>query len=1041
MRKLTLGIASFSLMVFASLSARATEYVITDSSYAITEEKIAKDSDIYVVNGGEVELQIPDGKQIFYPHLVVSNAATVRITGTSRSQIQFAMGLRVLDKSSVVCEVAPAVHVGRAVVASGNKNWPVCEVRNSLTFGDQLNPTGLVLRDKVTVRKLPETCPVSVLSTGGRVSIALQEGTAATMLGPLGYTGGDFTVQDYDVLICRAATFPDGTKITVKPGATLTFRPSNPDPDDRRNWKFVSYQTGRYNIKLDGPGSKVVFSASDDYWCRCESNITGKGEVWGISESGLGTMIYGGHTYYTSTSSGKSVMIPIDDEVAAAKPVPTGWQSKVAHWFDMSDDDSMIPFSYKSSKSGWENVKNEFNGNPIIIGVKDKNSGSSDVFLYNNRIWSAAETESDYVLQVMPYRVEGGLNGKSYLSFGPCYTNNAPVTANAKYNASGSLVSVNEARRLLMWKGGDSGSSKPKSGGQQSFVSPYCIMVYNSANGGGKAILNTKDGTGYGNPARGSSELTYVWTTYDGFGLYTDGFKVVPKSTKPNGGWQILSFDMSATNTCVQGISGHRNGTYGGMDYAEVIFFSEKPTAEERADCERYLANKWGLKDSYYNLTHRAEEFQGDGTVNFKDLSQSSDPQLTDAVIEGCYKGRIVVGAGQTLHLGGRPLPPSEADLPQTGLVGWFDPSYPDAIDLNQADTGNKHIERLYGRTLTGLAQADGDYWLSAQHQANKTGRCALKASRPSGVPEYAADLVWMDFAGKTGGNTLRFHRLPSTDTAPTSADALNIREGFIVMDTSLGGGNPIGTAVGFNSVIFARDGSDVNAPIWNSNNTITMNGTWLDTTEVNGSEHGFSGRGEVFSFETAANLPAGFFGYYNNNGANYEKMGEILLYSTPLSAADRTKVQEYLMWKWLGSLNGKYSDFTAASVTGAGTVKSATLRGLPHFGMAGYPFTGTLAGGSAMDFTIDSAVSRTNAVDAITIDRAVALDDAAVVTIHAAGKLRAGTYTLLTATAITGGAHAQLVMPEGAPKARLVVSGTEIQIEVLTPGLTILVL
>lgn len=121
--------------------------------------------------------------------------------------------------------------------------------------------------------------------------------------------------------------------------------------------------------------------------------------------------------------------------------------------------------------------------------------------------------------------------------------------------------------------------------------------------------------------------------------------------------------------------------------------------------------------------------------------------------------------------------------------------------------------------------------------------------------------------------------------------------------------------------------------------------------------------------------------------------------------------------------------------------MKSATLRGLPHFGMTGIPFTGMLEGGSAMDFTIDSAATRTVAVDAIAIDRAVTLDDAAVVTVHAAGKLRAGTYTLLTATAITGGAHAQLVMPEESRKARLVISDTEIQIEVLTPGLTILVL
>ena len=134
-------------------------------------------------------------------------------------------------------------------------------------------------------------------------------------------------------------------------------------------------------------------------------------------------------------------------------------------------------------------------------------------------------------------------------------------------------------------------------------------------------------------------------------------------------------------------------------------------------------------------------------------------------------------------------------------------------------------------------------------------------------------------------------------------------------------------------------------------------------------------------------------------------------------------------MYKWFGDLNGKYADYSGATVRGAGSVKSATLRCLPTFAAE---FTGALSGGSAMAFTIDSERNPLAAIDAIALDRAVAIDDGAVVTIRNVGRLKAGTYTLLSAPAVTGGTGIGVEMAGGG---RVRVTGTAVLLDVDAVG------
>ena len=928
MRKLFVCATALALAV----AGRADTYTVNaGETFEITSDL---NVDATVVNAHEgCVVTVP--RSDVYARIWCNGNITVKLaTSTVQDYVWFCNGIRVVQdadpNATLTIEGARQLHVGRSAVmtsiaGASYLGYPPIDVSH-LEFTDKDDSNGVVLRRKSTVRKLPAGVPVSVMDESGYdVVVALQG--SSSLLPFLSSDPNVFGLTHYDVVVCTAASLPKGCRVNVPVGRTFTFRPSTVKA---WTWSNATAETGVYRVNLMGRGARACFRGAVTRTI-CRSQVGGRGEVVIQSDSGAFRTIFRERSYVCANAA-ESIVLDIDD--AHPAPVDESWKKKVAHWFDADRADTVIPFSYKSTKAGWENVKNEYDGHPIVIGWADAVTGTSDLFLYNYRIWNETTPEANYVLQVMPYLVEGGLNGKNYISCGSLNVNKPDV----KYDTAGRLAAQNEVRRLRVWKGGASGGSKP-SGSYTDFgaTTRYCIMVYNSANGGGKAMLGTEGSTaGVGDLARANSSLQNAWTAYDGFALHADGLSVNPKSEKPSGGWQILSLDMTAANAVVNAIGRHRtDANSGGQDYAELIFFREKPTDAERAACERYLAEKWGLSETYVSTSSSGETLVGKSTGQVE-LWDSLNPDVSpDAVatLAGDYRGRIVVPEGRTLVVADKPAPPTEADIPSNGRVGWFDPSVEGAIELNPADSKGVHVEKFWGRDLDGLLQNEGDYWLAGQHTtANSTGRCAGKSGRPDGVWPFADNLTWLDYAHKTGGNTMRFHNSLKTTTTSTAGSLLNTREGFLVLDTSLGGGNPVGTDVGFTKNILPRAGDDVDAPIWSATNTVAMSGTWLDTTPVDGTKQGFSGRGEVLTYQAAATLPVAFFGFYNYNGRNYERMGEILLYDRTLTDAERTLTQGYLMYKWLGDLNGRYSDLRGATVSGAGTVKAASLAALPQY-------------------------------------------------------------------------------------------------------------
>ena len=124
----------------------------------------------------------------------------------------------------------------------------------------------------------------------------------------------------------------------------------------------------------------------------------------------------------------------------------------------------------------------------------------------------------------------------------------------------------------------------------------------------------------------------------------------------------------------------------------------------------------------------------------------------------------------------------------------------------------------------------------------------------------------------------------------------------------------------------------------------------------------------------------------------------------------------------------------SAATLSGSGRVTAAGFDdpALPTLSPA---FTGTLAVTNDLAFTVGLPIMRGHAVE---------LPQACTITVDVPANTESGTYPLLSASAITGGANATLALPQGAEskyEAQLVLSGNTLSIALKRiKGVTIIV-
>ena len=1017
-RKIGQAATRIACLVLAALvmaSASAYEFVAVGDGETITiGEGVANSSasELSAFAGATIILPAPSagGVAYVYTRLILKGSGTVTLAAPPDDEnyaatvVTIANGVTAAD--SVTLHVAvPTVTALKVGKTCGEKeaNYPIADIKN-VTFA---NPDGIFgLRESVTVKKIPDTY---MINPTGDTRLAL------TGSNPLRLTDS-LVLTNFDVVELTSDCIPAACTVHVAPGRNLYVKPCNLQSTSGGQaysnawfWGGESKPSGPYAVVLEGKGARVICRNNKDL--RLQAAVSGKGEILLRPDTTADIKTaYKGMDYITSPTA--FVTIPVD---TTSEPEPDdSWQAKVAHWFDASDTDSFVWYDYP-------NLVTNYNGYPLLIGWKDTKKVISDIYLYNRRMYNGKDTTvSQDVPQVLPYVVSGGLNGMPYVAF-----------------SGGS-------RRLPFHSASTActGTQAPTGGNIATFNDcPFCIMVFGSQDGGGKAILgDTAQSFTRANATTGSA-----WMTNSVCKLTVNGREATPTSAKPNGGWQILSVDMSERQyslSCIGAAHATSTTSYNssstGQRYAELIFFAEKPTVKERTACERYLARKWGLESSYDFWDTDSVEITGAGTVNMTDSSKPNHEGVDEITVAGSFTGTINVPAGKTLVVSPRPAPPTVADLPQQeNIAAWFDPSLEGAIDFNESGSKPTGVARLYSRTATGVDKSEGTCWMGANTLASATGRFPfLVQTAYSGGFGAAPTIGWMDFEkdSKGSGNTLRSRGIAITNTWSATVTAMPIRSVFMSLDSSAGGGNPFADTVGMTDMFKPRKGSDVKDPIWSPSNTVTMAHTWLGTNEVNGAATGFSGRGEVLGFEfpSQRSMPM-YLGFYKGGGnseTNFEHIGETIIYKTALSDAERLTVQEYLMAKWLGDYGSKYSDLAGTTVTGDGVVKSASLRNLPLLDAG---FTGSLAGGSALAFTIDREVSTTAAIDALSFDRPVALDTNGTVTVT--GAVRPGTYTLLTATSVTGGNGLTLLMEDNRFDAELAIEGTSFVLRVKSSG------
>ena len=446
--------------------------------------------------------------------------------GETPTAIVIASGLAA-DDTAALHVAAPDVTMLRvgvinvANVGADKLHYPVADIAH-VTFANAAGK--FALQGYCTARKVP-------------TDFTVQSGAEVALQGvnPLGF-GDAFTLADYDLLVLSTNAIPSTCTVTVNPGRTLSFKPCNTTKGTFAaypwQWTGIAARVGAFPVVLNGKGARILCRNVNTAKMVLMATVSGTGEVLFQSDSTVGEaeLFFRGMTYRSIKSN--PVSIPINTAAEPVLPAQHSWTNKVAHWFDASDAATIIKYTYTKADSG---LRNNFEGRyPIVVGWTDHVKGHSDKFLYSR---DAINGHWPYDL---PYLVEGGLNGKDYLSFGEFYSNIDMSQVDAQDCPAGVHIS-----RWLQFVGPSTkdvvGNVKPTGSYTLLTGCKYCIMVFGSQFGGGKSILGDQEDKGSppttGNMARGGSVITSAWFAYAGYSITVDGMPA-KTSDKPSGGWQ-----------------------------------------------------------------------------------------------------------------------------------------------------------------------------------------------------------------------------------------------------------------------------------------------------------------------------------------------------------------------------------------------------------------------------------------------------------------------------------------------------------------------
>ena len=642
---------------------------------------------------------------------------------------------------------------------------------------------------------------------------------------------------------------------------------------------------------------------------------------------------------------------------------PERWQDKVCLWLDASCAESLGWESNKATGATCTTTDQDGVTRPTIDFWYDRRPEQRTWFGYNNR--GLNNTPSGTYPSVMPYVVTNGCNGTNCVSFGKLasWGRRLPFVT---LNADGSINC------------GVCGDAAPK-----AIPAKLVMMVFGSQRGGGRAVIS-------GMPRASQTDVTAATGVFASQRTtWIDGEPVADVTTTGLcGGWQILSFETPVD--VVKGIGyaswGADNHTNGGQDYAEILVFTNMPTAIERQSAERYLAKKWGIS-GYPELTGDVRLF-GTGSAQ---------------VAEGClclggsFDGTLTVCAGATVSFTDAQTAPARPDWIEQGKEDtlWYDT---DRSDLSTYTTLDGAVEPNHSlNKLLNLAN-------QSHYPLFGAARGAFYVDEARGMGPIRR---WFDYrkslsgGSSVPGNTSRFK-----DSNSATGNTFDTRTGFMVLDTSAGGGTPfLDTSVYSDSTRYLTARVSASSPIFtvrSGHESLTNTPAYLNGVAVESGKHAFNARPEVLSFGFDEAVPIKCLGYYAQYNDTFElRHGEVILTSKTLTDAQRRATEAYLMKKWIGLTPEGYGDASKTVVSGAGAVKLARhLTAQPKFDAA---YSGTVSASTgALVFAVnasDGSVVNALSLGAGTFDAGESL----TVDVTIDGRIAGGRYKLISAAAWTG--------------------------------------
>ena len=628
------------------------------------------------------------------------------------------------------------------------------------------------------------------------------------------------------------------------------------------------------------------------------------------------------------------------------------WKEDVVLWLDASKVESFE--MYDGNGSFTTNGVTVYC--PRIQRWRDWRGGDHDYYAYSSRLLASCDAMrgTDY-------------EGRYYVSFG-------------NY--------VEWGRRVEFYKTGE-GSELIGDAKQISFK--FAAVVFGSQLGGGQSIIAKYK--------RAGSRLTPPTANDSIFGenfpTWVDGQSVNPTTHCLNGDWEVICFTglnggtLKATGLGLD-IFGGENYR-GGQNYREIILLTRVPTETERRSIERYLAKKWNTALPSYagegeiRLFGTGNAAVGEGTFNFG----------------GEFSGTVTLDEDATLKLTDTFCAPTNPASfgPTKDDAAWYDPNVPNSMYTYPFTPEPYHAYSVGG--LYNLREAFGTqtyvlYGSSRTPTWEKTAR------------GFGPQNIWL-FHDYTHTSNMVGCALRIGVNSTTDGQTFGFKTGFMVLDTSSGGGTPFlavdlsGTA----SYLYKRDNKD--ETIFRPGNTcqgfvtnadVRLNGVAGNTPN----KRKFNYRPELLSVTFDETFPLRCVGAYAVTDVNNMLIhGESIFYARALTESERADTEAYLMKKWLGLTPQGYGDPSAVTIAGAGSVVLSTHEKRPAFAAG---FSGTVYLPQSMTFAFATNAAAASVSNPISAGNAqVVLPDTLAVSLDLNGmeRLPIGDYALVEAAGISG--------------------------------------